>query len=90
MHRKKERHHDRRQESVEHAERRHLDHREHRKEKEREHETRGYTDSHLKPDETCHDKKQDMGTVAKKARLPGQMYVPQTTHNESVFVGEIR
>lgn len=47
-----------------------------------------YDDSHLKPDKTKHDKKEDMGTVAKKASLPGQMYVPKKCHNESDFVGE--
>lgn len=89
MHRNRERHHER-EGHVEHPGRHHLDHRKHNREKEREHETRGYSDEHLKPDETCHDRKQDMGTIAKKARLPGQMYVPQHTHDESRFVGEIR
>lgn len=88
MHRKRDRHHER-EGHVEHPGRHHLDHRKHHS-REREHETHGYTDSHLKPDETCHDKRQDVGTVAKKARLPGQMYVPQHTHDESRFVGEIR
>lgn len=47
-----------------------------------------YDDKNLKPDKTKHDMKQDMGTVAKKATLPGQMYCPKKTHNESDFVGE--
>lgn len=55
-----------------------------RKDKER------YNDSNLKPDKTCHDKKDDMGTMAKKATLPGQMYVPKKDHNESDFAGEER
>jgi hypothetical protein len=42
-----------------------------------------YSDSNLKPDKTCHNKKQDMGTMAKDAKLPGQMYVPQKISNES-------
>lgn len=49
-----------------------------------------YSDSNLKPDKTCHDKKQDMGTMAKDAKLPGQMYVPKKDHNESDFAGEER
>lgn len=49
-----------------------------------------YDDANLKPDKTCHDKKQDMGTMAKKASLPGQMYVPKKDHNESDFAGEER
>ena len=49
-----------------------------------------YSDSNMKPDKTCHDKKQDMGTMAKDAKLPGQMYVPKRTHNESDFAGEER
>lgn len=48
----------------------------------------GYSDSHLKPDKTCHYKKEDMGTMAKDAKLPGQMYVPKKTSNESDFVGD--
>ena len=47
-----------------------------------------YSDSNMRPDKTCHKPKQDMGTVAKDAKLPGQMYVPKKTHNESDFVGE--
>ena len=47
-----------------------------------------YSDSGLKPDKTCHEKKQDMGTMAKDAKLPGQMYVPKKVHNESDFAGE--
>lgn len=43
--------------------------------------------SSMKPDKTCH-KKEDMGTMAKDAKLPGQMYVPKKTHNESDFAGE--
>lgn len=49
-----------------------------------------YSDSNMKPDKTCHDKKQDMGTRAKDAKLPGQMYVPKKDHNESDFAGEKR
>lgn len=47
-----------------------------------------YSDSNLKPDKTCHNKSQDMGTMSKDAKLPGQMYVPKSYHNESDFVGE--
>lgn len=47
-----------------------------------------YSDSNMKPDKTCHEKRQDMGTMAKKATLPGQMYVPKKDHNESDFAGE--
>jgi len=47
-----------------------------------------YSDSNMKPDKTCHEKKLDMGTMAKDAKLPGQMYVPKKTHNESDFAGE--
>jgi hypothetical protein len=47
-----------------------------------------YSDSNMKVDKTCHLKGQDMGTMAKDAKLPGQMYVPKKTHNESDFVGE--
>lgn len=54
------------------------------------HKQKKYDDQHLKPDATCHDKKQNMGTEAKKAKLPGQMYVPKKDHNESDFVGEKR
>ena len=49
-----------------------------------------YSDSNLKPDKTCHYKNEDMGTMAKKTTLPGQMYVPAKDHNESVFAGEKR
>lgn len=49
-----------------------------------------YSDSNMKPDKTCHYKKEDMGTMAKDAKLPGQMYVPKKTHNESDFAGEER
>lgn len=42
----------------------------------------------MKPDKLCHEKKQDQGTMSKKASLPGQLYVPKKTHNESDFVGE--
>ena len=49
-----------------------------------------YSDSNLMPDKTCHYKNEDMGTMAKKATLPGQMYVPKTTHNSSDFTGEER
>lgn len=47
-----------------------------------------YSDSNMKPDKTCHYKNQDMGTEAKDAKLPGQMYVPKKDHNESDFAGE--
>ncbi len=53
-------------------------------------EKKSYSDSGMKPDKTCHYKNQDMGTEAKKAKLPGQMYVPQKDHNESSFAGEQR
>lgn len=49
---------------------------------------KNYSDSNMKPDKTCHYKNQDMGTEAKDAKLPGQMYVPKKVHNESEFVGE--
>ena len=49
-----------------------------------------YSDSNMKPDKTCHYKNQDMGTTAKDAKLPGQMYVPKKDHNESDFAGEER
>jgi len=49
-----------------------------------------YSDSSMKEDKTCHKKGQDMGTMAKKAKLPGQMYVPQKDHNESDFAGEMK
>lgn len=49
-----------------------------------------YSDSNLKPDKNCHVKNQDMGTMAKKATLPGQMYVPKKSHNEADFAGEQR
>jgi hypothetical protein len=29
-----------------------------------------------------------MGTEAKKAKLPGQMYVPKKTHDSANFAGE--
>ena len=45
-------------------------------------------DSNLKPDKTCHKSHEQMGTEAKDAKLPGQMYVPKKTHNESDFAGE--
>ena len=47
-----------------------------------------YSDADLMPDKLCHEKNQDMGTVAKDAKLPGQMYVPKKTSNESDFAGE--
>lgn len=47
-----------------------------------------YSDSGMKPDKTCHKKGQDMGTCAKDAKLPGQMYVPKKIHNESDFAAE--
>lgn len=46
--------------------------------------------STMKPDKTCHYGKENMGTMAKDAKLPGQMYVPKSTHNEADFVGEKR
>ena len=50
-----------------------------------------YSDSNMKPDKTCHYKKEDMGTMAKKAKLPGQMYCPSHDSNESEnFAGEKR
>ena len=49
-----------------------------------------YSDANMKPDKNGHDKKQDMGTMAKDAKLPGQMYVPKKCHNESDFSGEQR
>lgn len=49
-----------------------------------------YSDSNMKPDKTCHYKNEDMGTMAKKTSLPGQMYVPKKYHNESDFAGEQR
>lgn len=51
-------------------------------------EKSNYSDSNMKPDKTCHYKNQDMGTEAKDAKLPGQMYVPKKTHNESDFAAE--
>lgn len=52
---------------------------------------KGYSDSHMKPDKTCHYKKEDMGTMAKKKnKLPGQIAVPAHDHNESDFAGEER
>lgn len=47
-----------------------------------------YSDSSMKVDKTCHKNNQDMGTMAKKTTMPGQMYVPKRTSNESDFVGE--
>jgi hypothetical protein len=44
----------------------------------------------MKPDKTCHKSGQDMGTISKDAKLPGQMYVPKKYHNESDFAGEER
>jgi len=49
---------------------------------------KNYSGSSVKPDKTCHNTKQDMGTLAKDAKLPGQMYVPKKTHNENNFVGD--
>ena len=49
-----------------------------------------YSDSNMKPDKTCHYKKEDMGTMAKDAKLPGQMYVPKKYHNENDWAGEMR
>lgn len=50
-----------------------------------------YSDSNMKPDKTCHYKNEDLGTMAKKTKLPGQMYVPVSPdHNESDFAGEMR
>jgi len=49
-----------------------------------------YSDSNLKIDKLQHKKDQDMGTMAKDAKLPGQMYVPKVCHNESDFAGEER
>lgn len=48
---------------------------------------KNYSGSNVKPDKTCHGN-QNMGTEAKDAKLPGQMYVPKKTHNESDFVGD--
>jgi hypothetical protein len=53
-------------------------------------ESHKYSDSNLKPDKTGHEKHEDMGTMAKDAKLPGQMYVPKKCHNESDFAGEER
>lgn len=39
----------------------------------------------MKPDKTCHKPNQDMGTEAKDSKLPGQMYVPKKSHDESDF-----
>lgn len=44
----------------------------------------------MKPDKNVHESKNDMGTMAKKASLPGQQYVPKKCHNESDFAGEER
>ena len=49
-----------------------------------------YSDSKLKVDKLGHKQHEDMGTEAKKATLPGQMYVPKKVHNESDFAGEDR
>lgn len=43
--------------------------------------------NNMKPDKTCH-KTNEMGTEAKDAKIPGQMYVPKVTHNSSDFVGD--
>lgn len=51
-------------------------------------DNRKYSDSCLKPDKTVHKNHADMGTMAKDAKLPGQMYVPKKDHNESQFAGE--
>lgn len=51
---------------------------------------KGYSDSNMKPDKTCHYNHEDMGTMAKKSKVPGQMYVPAQVHNESDFAGEKR
>lgn len=53
-------------------------------------EKKKYSDSDMKPDKTCHYKHEDMGTMSKDAKLPGQMYVPKKDHNESSFAGEER
>jgi hypothetical protein len=45
--------------------------------------------TNMKRDKLCH-KKNDEGTMAKDAKLPGQMYVPKKVHNESDFAGEER
>jgi hypothetical protein len=58
--------------------------------KEMRHGKSQYSDSSLKPDKTCHDKHEDMGTMAKKTKLPGQMYVPAKDHDEADFAGEER
>lgn len=52
--------------------------------------TEKYSDSNMKPDKTCHKSKEDMGTMAKDAKLPGQMYVPKKDHNENDWAGEER
>jgi hypothetical protein len=49
-----------------------------------------YSDSNMKPDKTGHKSHEDMGTMAKKTTMPGQMYVPKKCHNESDFAGEER
>ena len=38
----------------------------------------------MKPDKTCHHNNKE-GTTAKKATMPGQMYVPKKTSNEGTF-----
>ena len=52
--------------------------------------SKSYSDSNMKPDKTCHYKKEDMGTMSKDAKLPGQLYVPKKSHNEADFAGEQR
>lgn len=42
----------------------------------------------MKPDKTCHKNGQNLGTTSKDSKVPGQMYVPKKTHNQSDFVGE--
>ena len=49
-----------------------------------------YSDAHLKRDKLGHKGHEDLGTMAKDAKLPGQMYVPKKSHNESDFAGEER
>jgi hypothetical protein len=38
----------------------------------------------MKPDKTCHYNNKE-GTTAKKATMPGQMYVPKKVSNEGTF-----
>lgn len=47
----------------------------------------GEKDKKKKPDKTHHEENYE-GCMAKKTTLPGQMYVPKKTSNESEFVGE--